>query len=131
MCFCLCLNGVGGMLKYYEVWKVILQEHFALAAKSAKIMLWQYNVKTHQAITMQAGLSAFGIPNKMENLPEALFPYLENNSIEKVKAFYTALDNGVTSADGEMWIKQTKGREAICIQSFAAKLTEDGKIGRA
>lgn len=124
--FRLCLNGVRGMLKDEEAGKVILQEHFALAAKSAKIMLWQYNVKTHQAITMQAGLSAFGIPNKMENLPEALFPYLENNSIEKVKAFYTALDNGVTSADCEMWIKQTKGREAICIQSFAAKLTEDG-----
>ena len=105
----------------------VLQKHFELAVQSAKIILWRYNAQTRQAVTMQEEAYLQGLPaHSLAKLPESLFPYLEDKSIESVKAFYKALNTGAPAANCEMWFKQTKERAATCIQSFATRITGEG-----
>jgi hypothetical protein len=74
------------------------QQHLELAVHTAKLMLWLYYPATKKAVSAAVSVPIAGLPKDgMDNLPESLFPYIEDGSIPILKKFYKELDEGKLS----------------------------------
>lgn len=105
---------------------LLMQQHLELVVDSAKLMLWRYDTDKHQAVSIPSTVIIPGLPtNGMDNLPESLFPYLEESSIEPIKLFYRQMEAQELTAGCEIWYKPTNDREAICTRITARKITQE------
>ena len=101
------------------------QRHLEMAVHTAKLMLWLYYPATKKAVSAAASVPIAGLPKDgMDNLPETLFPYLEDSSIPILKKFYKELDEGIYHAQCEIWYKPRDNQAALCTSIIATRVRE-------
>ena len=108
-----------------------LRQQLKLVVKSAKLMLWKYDVQTGSAFSLDSSISVPGLPEDgMQNLPQSLLPYLEESSIPQVLEFYRQMETGNLQVRCELWYKATEQRGPLCtrINGIRTVTGEDGRL---
>lgn len=92
---------------------------YEAAVEDAKLVVWEYDIEKH-TITMAENdftkydYRKFNLPKTLENIPQSLIPYIDENYIDQFLAMYTAIEQGAPSASCEVWYKLTSGTEPRC-----------------
>ena len=76
------------------------------AAKSAKLIIWSYDITAHRAIMMQSGYTEeicrkLHVPAIIENVVETLLPHIHPDDRAVFRSAYQSIDDGAESAECE------------------------------
>jgi signal transduction histidine kinase/CheY-like chemotaxis protein/PAS domain-containing protein len=76
------------------------------AAKSARLIVWTYDIAGHRAVMMQSGYTReicekLGIPRVIENVTETLLPYIAPSDRGTFQNAYHDIDSGARRAECE------------------------------
>lgn len=103
------------------------------AVETAKLIVWEYDIKSHRVTMMDNDLSRydyskFGLSKMIENAPYSLLPSIEEDDHEKFLELYRKIDNGAKSALCEVWYKLKPGQEPRCERiTYITVFDDDGK----
>src|SRR5574344_215715 len=92
---------------------------YEAAVEDAKLVVWEYDIVKH-TITMaendftEYDYRKFNLPKTLENIPQSLIPYIDDNYVDQFLAMYTAIEQGAPSASCEVWYKLKPGTEPRC-----------------
>jgi signal transduction histidine kinase/ActR/RegA family two-component response regulator len=92
---------------------------YEAAVEDAKLVVWEYDIVKH-TITMAENdftkydYRKFNLPKTLENIPQSLIPYIDDNYVDQFLAMYTAIEQGAPNASCEVWYKLKPGTEPRC-----------------
>jgi signal transduction histidine kinase/CheY-like chemotaxis protein/PAS domain-containing protein len=80
------------------------------AAKVSKLVIWEYNPDEHKVYMMQSGYTrdiclSCGFPEVIENMPETLACFVDEQDKERYLNVYRKIDNGAEESTGEFRFK--------------------------
>jgi signal transduction histidine kinase len=86
------------------------QQIYDDAAQVAKLVIWNYNIQTRQALMLKTGYTGrlcqkLGIPSVIENAPETLSQFVAPPDREAFLAAYHNIENGADLAECEFLFK--------------------------
>ena len=89
------------------------QQIYDDAASVAKLVIWNYDIKTRRAIMLRTGYTylvckKFGVPLIIENAPETLSKFVADEDQDAFLETYHAIDNGAAKAECEFRFKLPK-----------------------
>lgn len=69
------------------------------ATKTAKVLAWKYNIKTHTIVDSGTLGDFLGLPKVIENIPESFIKrgFVDKSSIQDFRNLYTELETNVTA----------------------------------
>lgn len=109
---------------------------YSTAVKTAQLMIFEYDIPHHRLImsddpTTQAECRKFHVPNIVENIPESLQEFVEENDYQKLVRMYRKVKQG-QNASCEVWYKQMAEVEPRCERvTYTVLKDEAGKIRKA
>ena len=91
---------------------------FEETIRAAKMIMWEYDIPNRRVIAAQDDFSRgdwqkFGLTEIIENVPESLVPYIEEEDVPRFLAMYAEVEAG-RDASGDFWYKVNAGQEARC-----------------
>lgn len=112
---------------YYNVDELIeaeasreqLYQMYQTAVEDAKLVVWEYDIVNHRVIMAeneftQYDYRKFGLKKIIENAPQSLVPYIDDDSVESFLEMYRKIDSGAKTASCEVWYKLTGNNEPRC-----------------
>ena len=109
---------------------------YAKAVETAKLVLWQYDIKNHRVVMSDDQYTKrdyvkFGLQQVTENAPQSLAPYIDEADLPAFLEMYRQVELG-HDASCEIWYKPAQGREPRCMRiSYSVELDEKGLPLRA
>ncbi len=107
------------------------------AVEEARLVVWEYDISRHR-ITMaeneytQYDYRKFGLPKIVENAPESLIPFIDEQYTDAFLEMYRKVENGEPKASCDVWYKFGVGTEPRCEHiSYTTVFDENGKPVRA
>ena len=89
------------------------------ALEEAKLLAWEYDVKTHRVTLAESAAhkknyDKAGISSVIDNAPETLVRFIEDDYKEAFLEMYRQIDNGVPKASCEIWYRLQEKGELKC-----------------
>lgn len=86
-------------LKNSQDYEKALKRLYAASVEAAKLVVWEYDVAAHSVTFSGEGFTArrcqeLGLPQVFENVPEALYPLLPQDSHEALRRLYEDVGDG-------------------------------------
>ena len=109
---------------------------YAKAVETAKLVIWQYDIKNHRVIMSddqftKYDYAKFGLQRISENVPQSMVPYIEDGDLPAFLEMYRQVELG-HDASCEVWYKHVQGQEPRCMRiSYSVELDEQGRPARA
>ena len=92
---------------------------YEAAVKETMLVVWEYDITKHRIIMAENEFTEydyrkFGLPKVMDNVPQSLIPYIDDNCVSAFLEMYKKIDNGEKRASCEVWYKIRVGVEPRC-----------------
>ena len=81
------------------------QHRFELAIEGAELGVWTYDISTRTINSPSNSFAKFGVTGPIENIPQSLFPMLDEEEQEKLVDFYRRVDAGEPKITGDFWMR--------------------------
>ena len=108
------------------------QQRYAIAVASADLAVWEYDIKQHKMTNANGKLRKYHIPETLENVPEAILPYVLPADREKMRAFYRRLEDGEKVISEEFWLQGENTASPVCERTFYSIVKDkQGKAAKA
>ena len=110
---------------------------YEAAVEDTKLVVWEYDIKNHRVIMAdneftQYDYRKFNISKVIENVPEALVPYIDEKYLDQFLAMYRAVEQGEPSASCDVWYKLIPGSEPRCEHiRYVTTFDDNGKPEKA
>jgi len=85
---------------------------YEAATNLANLAIWIYDIKKHSIIMSDNSASmdvsrSYNIPQVIENIPESIIQWVDENYIDELREVYHQIDSGAPNASCEYWYKKT------------------------
>jgi signal transduction histidine kinase/PAS domain-containing protein/BarA-like signal transduction histidine kinase len=80
------------------------QERYENAVKGGNIAVWEYLIPEKSILASENSLSLLGMPNKIDHIPESLFPYFSTSSRVDLSKQLQDLDAGKAPEPADLWL---------------------------
>ena len=110
---------------------------YEAAVEDAKLVVWEYDITEHRIIMAENDFTQydyrkFNLPKVVENVPQSLIQYIDENYVDQFLAMYKAIEQGAKSASCEVWYKLTSSTEPRCEHiRYVTTFDENGKPVKA
>jgi signal transduction histidine kinase/CheY-like chemotaxis protein len=110
---------------------------YEAAVEDAKLVVWEYDIPARRIVMAeneftQYDYRKFGLPKTVENAPQSLVPYIDEDSVADFLQLYRDVEAGVPRASCEVWYKLSPGKEPRCERiSYTTQFDAAGKPVKA
>lgn len=91
---------------------------FAAAVEDTRLLIWEYDMAAHSIRDIDDDALRRNhlpeLPARLENVPESLLAYIEEESHESFRELYRKIDAGAPKASCEVWLKTAEGERPEC-----------------
>jgi signal transduction histidine kinase/ActR/RegA family two-component response regulator len=89
---------------------------YEAAVKEANLVVWEYDIRQHRVIMSDDDFTnrdynKFGLRRVIENAPQSLVPYIDEDCVAAFLDMYRRVDEGAPAADCYVWYKLQPGVE--------------------
>ena len=106
---------------------------YEAAVEDAQLVVWEYDIINHRVIMAENEFTEydyrkFGLPKYIENAPQSLVPYIDDEYVDMFLDMYNKIDAGEPAASCEVWYKLRPGTEPRCEKiSYTNVFDDEGK----
>lgn len=103
------------------------QKRYENAVKGGHIAVWEYDIPSKSLISPEHSLDLLGIPNKLTNIPESLYPYFLPYSHDELTEQVRLLGEGIEPESKDLWLEPVNGNSACFRVTYTLVKDTDGK----
>ena len=92
------------------------REKYQAATEGAELLVFEYDVRARAIICPPYAAAKFGIPQRVENVPDSLLFQFHEKDHERFREFFRRVGAGEPRVSDDFWMVNTKDSYPVCIR---------------